>query len=233
MAYVGVDGCPSGWFAVTCGGDPPTAAQYSSIDELWEANKHASRILIDIPIGLPSINRRTCDVKAKQQLGCRGSSVFYTPSRAVLNVSSHKEMNRVNKRETSHGVSAQTHALMPKITEVDEFLGGRLDDDQVLVESHPELCFSVYNDNTPVVYKKSSDRGRKKRMELLSQLYDNFLTVHAQFRDDHYVKDVGHDDILDAMVLAAAAAGETATLPAEPEFDAEGRPMQMVYPVLA
>ena len=35
------------------------------------------------------------------------------------------------------------------------------------------------------------------------------------------------------MVLAAAAAHETATLPAEPEFDAEGRPMQMVYPVLA
>ena len=122
---------------------------------------------------------------------------------------------------------------MPKITEVDEFLRRRPGADQVLIESHPELCFSAYNDNTPMVFKKSSDRGQKKRMELLSQLYDNFSTVHAQFRDDHYVKDVGDDDILDAMVLAAAAAGETATLPAEPELDAEGRRMQMVYPVLA
>jgi Uncharacterized conserved protein len=233
MVYVGVDGCPSGWFAVISGEGPPTANQYSSIDELWEANKQASRILIDIPIGLPSTDRRTCDIKAKQQLGCRGSSVFYTPSRSVLNVSSHEEMNRVNKRETSHGVSAQTHALMPKIKEVDEFLRRRPDAGKVLVESHPELCFSVYNDNTPVVYKKSSDQGRRKRIKILSQLYDNFAAVHAQFRDDHYVKDVGHDDIIDAMVLAAAAAGETATLPAEPEVDAEGRPMQMVYPVLA
>lgn len=52
--YVGVDGCPAGWFAVSYDADGyDDAGTYDSIADIWaEYGEPADTILIDVPIGL-------------------------------------------------------------------------------------------------------------------------------------------------------------------------------------
>jgi len=238
MIHVGVDGCPCGWYAVRRTPETTTGQLYSSLEELWANNNDAERILIDIPIGLPNHNdsnhaRRSCDIEAREQLGPRRSSVFFTPIRAVLDAESQAVASERSKDLTSRGVSIQAFYLFKKIREMDQLYGKYLEESETVHESHPELCFAKFNGDEPLASKKSTKQGRNERLEIISQVFGDARDLYDEFRDAYLVREVGHDDILDAMVLAAAAAGETATLPAEPERDAEGRPMQMVYPVLA
>jgi len=237
MIHVGVDGCPCGWYAVRRTPDTTTGRLYSSLEELWANNYDTDRILIDIPIGLPKSSRpgqsrRSCDIEAREQLGPRRSSVFFTPIRAVLDAESQAVASERSKDLTGRGVSIQAFYLFKKIREMDQLYGKYLEESETVRESHPELCFAKFNDDEPLTSKKSTKQGHDERLDILSRLYDDARNLYDEFRDAYLVREVGHDDILDAMVLAAAAAHETATLPAEPEVDAEGRPMQMVYPVL-
>jgi len=232
MVHIGVDGCPEGWFAVRRDGDSTTAALYSSSEDLWKKNRDAEQILVDIPIGLPENSRRKCDLEARDALGCRRVSVFFTPCRGVLETTDKGEMNQINKDTTGRGVQPPALSLMKKIREMDTLLDEFSDAIDIIEESHPELCFYRFNDDTPMAYSKKSERGHRRRLRLLSNHIENADELFVQFSEAYAGEGVNDDDIIDAMVLAAAAAGETATLPAEPEVDAEGRPMQMVYPVL-
>jgi predicted RNase H-like nuclease len=232
MVHIGVDGCPEGWFAVRHDGDSTTADLYGSSEELWQENKHAEQILVDIPIGLPEDSRRKCDLETRDVLGCRSISVFFTPCRGVLETTDQGEMNQINKNVTGHGVQPPALSLMEKIREMDTLLDEFPAANDIIEESHPELCYYRFNDDTPMAYSKKSERGQRRRLRLLSNHIDNADKLFVKFSETYAGEGVNDDDILDAMVLAAAAAAETATLPAEPEVDAEGRPMQMVYPVL-
>ena len=88
--FVGVDGCPYGWFAVgfrqdgTCGWDA-----FRTFEELLATYANAELILVDMPIGLPNgPEERRCDKQARALLNQTranlGPRVFRTPTRTAV-----------------------------------------------------------------------------------------------------------------------------------------------------
>ena len=77
--FVGVDGCPRGWFSVGLNASGEYELKtFSSFAELVEYYAAAKLILVDMPIGLPEgPTERLCDPEARKALGKpRNASVF-------------------------------------------------------------------------------------------------------------------------------------------------------------
>ena len=125
--------------------------------------------------------------------------MFSTPRRAVLDVPFGPGL----------GVSAQAHALGPRILHVTSLAEA----DPRLYEVHPEVCFRAMNDRQPLRYRKKSAGGALERIELLRrQGIELELGAAAS---------APLDDVLDAAAGAWSAhriASKVAkTLPAPPE----------------
>jgi predicted RNase H-like nuclease len=233
MSVVGVDGCPSGWFAVRLeAGGHSCFDVFPRIEDLWSEWQDASLILIDIPIGLSDTNRQ-CDTDARAVLGRpRHSSVFPTPCRAALGAPNYKEASETNRRVTNRGLSKQSYGILPKIKEIDEFVRRNLDARSRIREVHPEVCFWAFN-GAPMTHSKHEQDGFEERLGLLCQL--------DAARTDFIVKgglgkflqrEVGRDDILDALVAAVTAdcdPNELRTFPRKQQLDECGLPMGIVY----
>lgn len=252
--YIGVDWDSGGWLAVgisdakLCG-----AAVFTDITALWrELGSAASRIVIDVPIGLcESVENdapdgfhltdgqisRICDDLARPLLGRRSSSVFTTPCRSVVRKAGegapYKSLNAENRRCTGKGLSVQAKGIASGIDQVDRFLidGG---EPERLLEGHPELAFRALAQR-PLKYAKTCAQGIAERLAILesSSEYEHgdwrrLASILAEEQDHK----TGMDDLLDAMVLAITAAapeGHFHSLPENPPSDAKGLPMQMVY----
>lgn len=222
MTYLGVDGCSGGWFAAIVDEDTLHTELYATIDELWDAHDDIERLLVDVPIGLLEDSRRPCDVAGKERLGCRGNSVFYTPCREVVSLASedrevaHAEASDAERSGTGNGLSQQAWNITDKIAEVDAFLDEV--DTEVLHESHPELCFYGFTDGRPIAYSKRTTRGRAIRLSVLAEELSGVDACYQKALENHLRGDVKRDDIVDALVLAAAArSDELVSVP-----DAEG-----------
>jgi predicted RNase H-like nuclease len=105
---VGIDGTKGGWVAVALDEDGRFAADFvlrpvESVGELAEAYV----IAVDVPIGY---GPREADVAARGFMRGAASTVFPTPTRAVLDL----------PFEPGLGVSAQSHALGPRIIHITE-----------------------------------------------------------------------------------------------------------------
>lgn len=259
VTWVGADGCPAGWFAAVMEDGALSGAVFDDIDALWAAHADAECIFVDVPIGISEAGRRACDEDAKRLLGARGSSVFFTPGRDVVEVyrrdGDYDEANEISREATDAGLSIQAWNIVPKIEELDSFLredegDGRLD---TVLESHPECCFLSLN-GQPLAYSKSSEVGLAQRRTLLDSAWSGIEgEPDAVYRDalDRYPRsDLARDDVLDATALALVAAkceGEYVHLPdgsqtgvpgsepgatgSEPGVptDEAGLPMQIVY----
>lgn len=81
---VGADGCPAGWFATVIEDGTVHRDTFERFGRLYETYADARRILVDVPIGLPTDSRRRCDEEASDLLGCRGNSVFYPPTEDAI-----------------------------------------------------------------------------------------------------------------------------------------------------
>ena len=95
--YVGIDSCRKGWCytSITDGSGCKTGV-VPDIEWIWNNFNKANLILIDIPIGLPSISHRTCDTRARRFLGPgKTSSVFPPPCRETLYASLCSEMGDI------------------------------------------------------------------------------------------------------------------------------------------
>lgn len=217
VAVVGVDACPLGWVATVIEDDITNIETYVKFGELTESYSDAARILVDIPIGLPETERRRCDRKARELLGCRKSSVFFPPCSVAIDKGNHDMANKAHREQLGHGLSQQAHYISPKIQQV-SIVAGEQYDGQVR-ESHPELCFAALN-RQPVAYPKSSALGRGLRMQLLGDELDNAVELYQNTREEYLLKEVRRDDILDSMVLAVAACDDSPDpLPSEPASD--------------
>ena len=90
IRYVGVDGCPYGWFAVGFTQDGRCEWDaFHEFEELFCRYTGAELILVDIPIGLPNgPEERRCDIQARAMLNQTranlGSRVFRTPTRKAV-----------------------------------------------------------------------------------------------------------------------------------------------------
>jgi len=202
---IGVDACSGGWLATGIIDGRSIASLYSDFKKLWLKHSDADRILVDIPIGLSEQGRRECDEEAKDLLGCRGISVFYTPCQQAVRAEEYEEANKAHRKEIGEGLMKQAYNISPKIKQVAEIISEYDTAEDVILESHPEVCFYALN-RQPIAYPKSSERGRKLRLHLLNQVLSDPNQEYQKIMSATLRKDVARDDILDALVLSGAAA---------------------------
>jgi predicted RNase H-like nuclease len=247
VSLVGVDGCAAGWLAVVRSEATLDWGVYDSLAGVV-ADTDPDRLLLDIPVGLPTAGRRTCDEAARDCLGSRASTVFYTPVRDVLDADTHAAASDANRAATGYGLSIQAWHIVPKIRAVDAYLrerphlvgvddggDGRTRDPAAAVvrESHPELCFAALNGGEPITAPKSGEAGREARLAVLDEALPEGRRLYHDVLEETYRKHVARDDVLDALVLAGVADRPLDPLPADPPLDAVGLPMEIVAPGLA
>jgi len=230
--WLGIDGCRAGWFYV--GIDADGAFSFGVLPEIGQVSSllgAAERVLVDIPIGLPSETapRRECETLARSVLQGRRSSVFSVPARSVLSMPSYEAANAENRRVLGVGLSRQSWNIVPKIREADRFL--RRSKDDRFHEMHPEVAFWALNDKAPMRHTKKKPHGLDERLAVLEHQFAPSAACFEAARRAFLKGEVASDDIVDALAGAVTAMQGSAlkSFPAEPATDDEGLEMKMVY----
>jgi predicted RNase H-like nuclease len=229
----GADGCRKGWFYFAMGQADPEFGVVRTLADLVERAGPDDPIFVDIPIGLhdTSERERLCDLEARRVLSpVRGSSVFPTPARSSVYAETYEEAARCNREALGKGLSRQSWGIVPKIREVDELLRQRPELVGLVREVHPEVCFWALH-GAPMLHSKRTREGFRARMDTLGAHLPSTDELVAAAYLEHGGFDAARDDIVDALVaaLTAAHADGCLTLPATPEVDAGGMPMEIVY----
>jgi predicted RNase H-like nuclease len=209
VRVAGVDGTKGGWIAVELDdGEVDGVRLIPLIESAFSELEDARVIAIDIPIGF---GPREADIAARRFLVGATSTVFSTPPRATLEVPFGPGL----------GVSAQAHALGPRILHVTE-LAAR---DGRFHEVHPEVSFRAMNAGAPLLYRKKSAGGVIERLALLAR-------QGIRFGDLGAAGSVPMDDLLDAAAGAwtanRIALGSARSLPDPPE-ERDGRLLAIWY----
>ena len=232
MQVWGVDGCKSGWFYFRLDEKASEFGVTESLTDLVKLTSPGPTILIDIPIGLRSegSTERLCDLEARRALGPgRASSVFPAPCRDAIHADSYEEVSRLNKARLGRKLSKQTWAITPKIREVDSLLQHHPMARSRLRETHPELCFRGLA-GTPMHHSKKTREGFRERLAVLANWVPDASDRVAEEFLEYGGFEAQRGDIVDALVAAVCAMriDQCVTLPATPERDATGLPMEMV-----
>jgi predicted RNase H-like nuclease len=226
--FVGIDGCRGGWLAVHWDGTAesfPVVHFLSNIDELKLSTIRVCAV--DIPIGFMDVavpGGRDAEKLARKFLKGKSSSVFSSPSRKALEAKDFEEalsINIKNSHPPGIGLSRQSAALIPKMSEVDRFMSPEIQDQ--IFETHPELAFAIMNGNLAVQSKKRRMIGRKERLELL---LGNGFPSDKLLIPANTPRIWSQDDLLDACACAWSARriaeGRAVSFPADPPLDARG-----------
>jgi predicted RNase H-like nuclease len=237
--HIGAHAVSNGWLAVVFADGDWRTEFYPSIWSLWKYHSDATRILVDVPIGLPSDNRRRCDVAATRRLGPQGRRVFYAPIREAVDRRNLDTAKQVNER-AGYSIQNPVWHRVPRIREVDEFLDANPGARDRLFETRPALCFYGLNGQEPVVAPRHSERGRARRTALLADEHPDAMAIYDDCRDRYLTPAYGSflhtgGDVLDGLVVALTArrsASDLSRLPPGdgPPRDERGLPMQMLYP---
>ena len=242
--YWGIDGCKGGWIAIGLSeNDESHESVYAkSISNFWHKHgKSARQILIDMPIGLTDVkDGRLAEKSARDVLKKRRSSVFAVPTRSAIAYGAEHGFSseaysiacEINHQIEGKKFSKQSWNISAKIHEVNQFLVNTPSAQSIIKESHPEVLFWALNEHHPMRYSKKTGLGFMERLARISPYQVNALDIIRQTYDD-FSKVSLDDDIVDALVCAVCARlGNFATLPPSPRLNADGLPMQMVYPRL-
>jgi predicted RNase H-like nuclease len=242
----GVDGCRGGWLAIGLSIDDAAYefGVYESLHDIWQTHQsHTQRLLIDSPIGLLPEQERNVEAAARRRIPGRSSSVFSVPTRRALELAherdfasdAYSDVCDLNQQLTGKRFSRQTWHILPRIHEVDAFLQQNHDARNTIYEAHPEVLFASLNttDNLqPMRYSKKKGIGFYERVQILQQYRPDAFDIIQTIYDTHK-KQLVDDDIVDALVCAVSATfPELRTIPASPQTDTTGLPMQIVYPAI-
>ena len=224
---VGVDGARSGWIAVWWADTSLMHCVYSSARSLVDAHRQARIMAVDIPIGLPDSDGRRADTEARQFVGGhRASSVFSSPVRGILDVTSQPEASRRHKEIDGRGFGSQSFAILRKIREWDNLLQTDHQARVMVREIHPEVSFSALNGGRGkgLASSKKTQDGAARRTELLSAVFGPEQV--SQLVQSVARRQAAKDDVLDALVALWSAeriaVGAAVSLPTLPVFDATG-----------
>ncbi len=209
LTVTGVDGCATGWVAVTLTGRAagPLATQVTVAAAL-DLLPLAGVTGIDMPLGLLGAGWRDADRLARRALGRRGVTVFAIPPRAVWECRSYAEASGLCRELTGQGFSAQAWCLRRKIAEADQFRRGATAEagGLRLYEVHPELSFAALA-GAPLPDTKHTPAGLAARRDLLAGAG---ITLPLK------VAGAAVNDLLDAAAVAWSAlriaAGTAVTL---------------------
>ena len=224
MLVVGVDGCKTGWIAISLGDRKDPEVHYlPAIDALQSLVSEADAVAIDVPIGLPTGGPREADRLAREFLGRRRNSVFLTPVRDAIEAQTHALATQAAVIRTGTGVSQQAYALRRKIMEVERWLASS---PRPLYEVHPEVSFAVLL-GAPAQTSKKTWAGMVERRRGLEAAGVSLDRIGAE---SLAAARASVDDILDAAVAAWSAAriarGGARSFPDPPQVDnASGRRM--------
>ena len=205
----GVDGCRGSWLVVRRGPAPPTgecgggdgrtatAELVDDLEPLVQALRRGelAALAVNMPIGLLDHHPRACEVEARRLLGPRRSSVFPSPIRALLDVADYDEARVVSRSAVGKAPSRQTFNLVPAIRHLHRLV--RAEDQDRLVEAHPELAFARLA-GEPLPHPKRTVEGRALRRDLLLQHEPNLQSLLD-------AGDLPLIDLLDATVLTVTA----------------------------
>lgn len=238
--FIGIDGCKAGWFCVLLDeGDNWSCRVAPDANAVGELALAADSVLIDIPIGLPDSgpDGRLCDREARQLLGRgRAASVFSAPARRTLAATGYPQALELNRAATGRGLSRQAWNIVPKIREIDVLLCDNRELQDVVRESHPELCFWALNNRQAMRCNKKQGKGQQERLRVLEGVFPQCRVLYEQACAEYLRREVARDDIIDAMVCAVAAKqgyGRYQTVPATPARDGQGLAMEIVCPGIA
>ena len=236
--YVGLDWASNGWFGAILDGGEWETELFPSVWSVWKYHSDADRILVGIPIGLPTGQKRDCDVAARRTLGRRGASVRYTPVREAVYCRTLDEAKAANEAGADFSIQNQAWSTVPRIREVDEFLDMYPSARDRLIETHPEVCFYALNGRRPLAASKRTAAGVRRRIDLLAEedpaSGETCKTAIERYTTPSYAPTVGgaHDvvDAVAAAVTARRGPDGWATLPRTPPVDERGLPMRIVHP---
>ena len=166
MRVAGIDSTKGGWVAIELEdgrvvADHLIRPQETDFSELG----NVSILVIDIPIGF---GPRLADSAARAYLSGAASTVFTTPTRRVLEMPFGPGL----------GVSAQSHALGPRILHVTALAAT----DERIYEAHPEVSFRAMKRGMPLHYRKKSAGGVLERVELLRRQGIELRQLYAALR---------------------------------------------------
>jgi predicted RNase H-like nuclease len=208
MRVVGVDGTKGGWVAVTLENGRFASDHVLQVETSFEELGDVDVVAIDVPIGF---GPRDADVAAREFLKGAASTVFSTPSRELLE----------RPFGPGLGISAQAHALGPRILHVTRLA----ETDPRIHEVHPEVSFRAMNGGRPLRYRKKSGGGALERIALLNREGINLTPLTAAWA-------APLDDVVDAAAAAWSAQriarGEARSLPDMPD-SMDGRPVAIWY----
>jgi predicted RNase H-like nuclease len=208
VRVAGVDGTKSGWVAVTLEHGRFASDHLLPMETTFEELGDVDVIAIDVPIGF---GPRDADVAARKFLKGAASTVFSTPSRELLE----------RPFGPGLGISAQAHALGPRIRHVTRLA----ETDPRIHEVHPEVSFRAMNGGRPLRYRKKSAGGALERIALLNREGIDLTPLTAAWA-------APLDDVLDAAAAAwsaqRVARGKARSLPDAPDL-VEGRPVAIWY----
>ncbi len=178
-------------------------------------------VAVDMPIGLPTTERRASDGAARALLGPRRSSVFPTPIRAVLDEVDHETASARSRALSGRGISIQAWNLAPRIREVDGALTPT--DQECVREAHPELAIARLLGH-PAVHPKRTAAGRTERLVALGDL--------ASWATGPTPRGAAPDDVIDALALTTTAqrmvTGEVVAL-GDGALDDRGFRLEVLY----
>lgn len=229
---IGVDGCKGGWITAVLTNGNLTLKRYETISAILSDYPDFGSFLIDMAIGLPSsAEEQRPDGIAKKLLGPRASTIFPIPCRQAVIAASENEQKLANMKIMHKSLSKQTTAIIPKIKELDEYLLAHAEYQNVIKESHPEVCFLRLNSQV-LMSKKSETSGMEERKKVLvryCKAIEDISPVELSKK-----LECRPDDILDAICMAVTAdldqQGKTETIPEQPQKDEKGLLMRMVIP---
>jgi predicted RNase H-like nuclease len=209
MLAAGVDVWRTNWVCVVLeDGKLRAVDAAASIQDLLRTWRDLEAVGVDIPIGLPKAGVRQADLRARDFVGPRRSSIFQAPPFEVVSEPTYQGALELSRRKHGRGISAQSYALRDKIREVMD-----LGDDRIY-EVHPEVSFREMN-GQPLEFAKTTWNGQSIRRQLLEKSGIEFPPT---------LENAGRVDPVDIFDAAAAAwsanriaLGEAHCLPDPPE----------------
>ncbi|GHB93861.1 DUF429 domain-containing protein [Cerasicoccus arenae] len=237
MHTLGIVACQAGWLAVAINNNGDgSIGVFKSVYEALIMHSQCETMLINMPIGLPDTlnKKRECDAIARRLLG-KGltARVFDPPPRRTLAINTYEEACSISETLIGRKIARQCFSIRGKIRELDDILRRHHDYVGRLREAHPEIAFAAMNNRAGLRISKKQKAGIQGRLQVLQRHYPHTRDLFNYAKTSTLRKDVGLDDIVDAIALAAMAkyAKKLRSAPIDPPYDTVGLPMETVIGV--